>query len=66
MCWRFISIGLAVVISEFKYLIKIQLKSRELKNFDWVKIGLGRLGVRKISSRAFLPFAYKRMKVSDR
>lgn len=33
-CWRFTFIGLAVVISEFKCLIKIQLESRVLKNFD--------------------------------
>lgn len=55
-CWRFLLIGLVLVISEFKCLVKIQRKSRVLKNFSWLKIGLLRLGLKEISSRAFLSF----------
>lgn len=56
-CWRCLLIELVVVVSEFKCLIKIQLKSRVLKNFSWLKIGLLRLGLREISSGASLSFA---------
>lgn len=56
-CWRFVFIGLAAAISEFKCLIKIQLKSRVLKIFDWVKTGLVCLDLRKVNSTAFLSFA---------
>lgn len=56
-CWRFFLIGLVLVLSEFKSLTKIQLKSRVLKNFSWLKIGLLCLGLKEVSSRAFLSFA---------
>lgn len=49
-------IGLAAAISEFKCLIKIQLKSRVLKIFDWVKTGLVRLDLRKVNYTAFFIF----------